>query len=347
MPTRQLGRSGLQVTQLCLGTMTWGSQNTQEEAFEQMDYALERGVTFWDTAEAYPVNPMNAETQGATETIIGNWFASRMRRCEITLATKVSGNGLQWVRDGNGFASDGISEAIEGSLKRLQTEYVDLYQMHWPQRGSYHFRQYWSYDPSHVETQQTIDLMGENLRTLGRLVKEGKVRQIGLSNDSVWGTMKWLQMAEAEGLPRMVSTQNEYSLLYRQHDTDWAELSHHEGVGLLSFSPLGAGLLTGKYLNGAIPKGSRLDINKTLGGRHVPSAHEAVAAYKKVADKHGLDLTQMSLAWCLTRPFMTSAIFGATTMDQLKTAIDAADVKLSDEVMDDIAATWRDHPWPM
>ncbi|MEN0087058.1 MAG: aldo/keto reductase [Pseudomonadota bacterium] len=347
MPTRRLGRTDLHVTQLCLGTMTWGSQNTQDEAFEQMDYALERGVTFWDTAEAYPVNPMSAETQGATETIIGNWFADRGRRDEVVLATKASGNGLSYVRDGKGFEGDRIAQALEGNLKRLQTDYVDLYQLHWPQRGSYHFRQSWSYDPSHVDTQETVDLMGENLRLLGRLVDEGKIRHIGLSNESVWGTAKWLQMAEAEGLPRMVSTQNEYSLLYRQHDTDWAELSHHEDVGLLSFSPLGAGLLTGKYLNGAIPKGSRLDINKTLGGRHVPSAHEAVAAYKAVADKHGLDLTQMSLAWCLTRPFMTSAIFGATTMEQLKTAIDSVDVTLSDDVMEDIAATWRQHSWPM
>lgn len=347
MKMNELGRTGLKVSELCLGSMTWGTQNTEAEGHEQIDYALDHEINFIDTAEMYPTTPLSKDTQGDTERIIGSWFAKTGRRSDVVLATKVSGSGYRNVRDGAPISPETIEVALEASLKSLQADYVDLYQLHWPNRGSYHFRQSWSFDPTGQNTSKTIDHMHSVLDALASHVKAGKIRAVGLSNESAWGTSQWLQLAEMHDLPRMASIQNEYSLLCRYFDLDLAELSHHEDVGLLSFSPLAAGMLTGKYRDGTRPQGSRADVsNASLGGRWKENAHKAVEAYAGVAKNHGIDLTQMSLAWCLSRPFMTSVIFGATSMSQLKNSVAASDLKLSQEVLNDIAEVYRDFPIP-
>lgn len=347
MKQNPLGRTGIMVSEICLGTMTWGSQNTEAEAHEQMDYALERGVNFFDTAELYPTTPCEAPTFGKTEEYMGTWLKQPGKREKVILASKVAGNGREWIRGGRDIDASGIREACENSLKRLQTDYIDLYQVHWPNRGTYHFRGVWGFDASKQDRQKTIDDLTLTLETLGDLVKEGKIRAIGLSNESAWGTQKYLSIAEEKGLPRVASIQNEYNLLYRNYDMDLAELSHHEDVGLLSYSPLATGLLTGKYLDGARPAGSRATINKDLGGRMQPLQEEPVRAYVELAKKYDLDPAQMAIAFCLTRPFMASVIIGATSMDQLKSCIDAADVTLSDEVLDGIANIYRRYPMPI
>ncbi|WP_208348583.1 aldo/keto reductase [Pseudaestuariivita rosea] len=346
MRMKELGRTGLKVSELCLGSMTWGSQNTLEEGHAQIDRSLDAGINFIDTAEMYPVNPVKAETIGRTEEIIGDWFAKTGRRDQVILATKHSGAGLMAVRDGAPITSDSIPKVIEGNLKRLQTDYIDLYQFHWPNRGSYHFRQNWGFDPSNQNKADTLAHIEEALEALQKEVDRGTIRHFGLSNDSAWGTSQWLRISEDKGLPRVVSMQNEYSLLCRHYDTDMSELSVNEDVGLLAYSPLAAGLLTGKYQGGAVPKGSRMDLNGNLGGRKTDNAFKAVDAYIAVAEKHGLDVTQMSLAWCRTRPFMCSAIFGATSMDQLEVALGSVDVELSDEVLTDIAAAHKAYGMP-
>ena len=346
MERRQLGRTGIEVSALCLGTMTWGTQNTVEEAHAQIERALDAGVDFMDTAEMYPVNPVSAETIGRTERIIGLWFERVARRDNVILATKHSGEGLGYVREGAPISPDTIPEAIEGSLRRLKTDYIDLYQFHWPNRGSYMFRQNWTYDPTGKDRAAIIQNMEDCLGALQREVERGTIRAFGLSNESAWGTAQWLAAAERTGGPRVASVQNEYSLLCRLYDTDMAELSVHEDVGLLSFSPLGAGYLTGKYQGGAVPKGSRMSLSPEMGGRKTDRVLGAVDAYLEIAGRHGLDPTQMALAWCLTRPFMCSVIFGATREDQLELALGAADVTLSDEVMAEIDAAHRAHPMP-
>lgn len=330
--------------------MTWGTQNTEAEGHEQIDFALDHGINFIDTAEMYPTTPLSKDTQGDTERIIGSWVAKSGRRDAVVLATKVSGSGYKNVRDGQPISPETIEIALHDSLKSMQTDYIDLYQLHWPNRGSYHFRQSWKFDATGQDTRQTREHMHEILESLAMHVKAGKIRAVGLSNESAWGTAQWLRASEDHDLPRMASIQNEYSLLCRYFDLDLAELCHHEGVGLLSFSPLAAGLLTGKYADcdgDERPKGSRADVsNASLGGRWWPAAHEAVSAYAGVAEKHGMDLTQMSLAWCLTRPFMASVIFGATSMAQLENSVAAAELSLSSEVMDDILAVYRKFPIP-
>lgn len=346
MQTRPLGRTGIEVSALCLGSMTWGAQNTPAEGHAQIDRALERGVNFIDTAEMYPTAPIRAETTGRTEEIIGEWLARTGRRQDVILATKHSGIGFANARDGAPISAATIPEAIEGSLGRLQTDHIDLYQFHWPNRGSYMFRQNWSFDPSGQDRAETLAHMEETLGALQREVEKGRIRAFGLSNESAWGTAQWLRLAEAGQGPRVASIQNEYSLMCRLYDTDLAELSVNEDVGLLAFSPLAAGLLSGKYQGGALPEGSRMTINTDLGGRKGPRAFEAVEAYLGVARKHGLDPVQMALAWCLTRPFMCSAIFGATSMDQLDLALGAAEITLGDEVLSDIDAAHRAHPMP-
>jgi len=346
MQKRPLGRTGIEVSALCLGSMTWGAQNTPEEGHAQIDRALERGVNFIDTAEMYPVAPVRAETTGRTEEIIGDWFARTGRRGEVVLATKHSGAGFSHARDGAPISAATIPGAVEGSLRRLQTDHIDLYQFHWPNRGSYMFRQNWSFDPSGQDRAATLAHMEEALGALQGEVDKGRIRAFGLSNESAWGTAQWLRLAEAGHGPCVASIQNEYSLMCRLYDTDLAELSVNEDVGLLAFSPLAAGLLTGKYQNGALPEGSRMTINTDLGGRRVPRAFAAVDAYLGVAAKHGLDPVQMALAWCLTRPFMCSAIFGATSMSQLDRALGAIEVSLGDEVLADLDAAHRAHPMP-
>ena len=244
--------------------MTWGTQNSAAEAQAQIEYALDHGVNFIDTAELYPATPMSAETTGRTEQIIGSWLQTSGRRDQIILATKVTGEGNANVQNGIDISPQKIRNSIEDSLRRLQTDTIDLYQLHWPNRGSYHFRNNWRYDPTSQNKQQTLDHIFAVLEYLGELVAAGTIRSIGLSNESCWGTSQFLQTAEANGFPRVVSLQNEYSLMYRTHDLDLAELSHNEQVGLLPFSPLACGMLTGKYENGARPDGSRLTINSDL-----------------------------------------------------------------------------------
>ncbi|GGD03125.1 aldo/keto reductase [Aureimonas glaciei] len=347
MKTRPLGRTGLNVSEICLGSMTWGSQNSEAEGHAQMDFAFDQGVNFIDTAEAYPTTPMAKETMGHTEAIIGTWLKASGNRDEVILATKIAGEGNDKIRDGGPITAAGIRVAVEDSLSRLGTDRIDLYQLHWPNRGSYHFRKSWTYDPSGQQPAAVLQNMEEVLEALGALVKEGKLLHVGLSNETVWGTAQFLSIAERTGLPRMASIQNEYSLMHRIFDLDWAELSLNEDVGLLAYSPLAAGLLTGKYSGGAIPAGSRGSINKGLGGRHTESAVGVADAYGAVARQHGLDLAQMALAFCLTRPFMTSVIIGATTPEQLANNIAALDVTLDAAVLDDIAAVHRCHPQPM
>jgi aryl-alcohol dehydrogenase-like predicted oxidoreductase len=346
MLRKPLGRTGIEVSALCLGSMTWGTQNTEAEGHGQIDIALDHGIDFIDTAEMYPVNPISPETTGVTESIIGTWFAKTGRRNDVILATKHSGAGFKGARGGAPISAETIPEAVEGSLKRLQTDVIDLYQFHWPNRGSYMFRQNWTYDPSSQNRADTLAHMEETLGALQREVEKGRIRAFGLSNESTWGTAQWLRIAENVGGPRVASIQNEYSLMCRLYDTDLAELSVNEDVGLLAFSPLAAGFLTGKYQGGQIPERSRMSIVDNLGGRRTDRAYAAVDAYVAVAQKHGLDPTQMALAWCLTRPFMCSAIFGATTDAQLKVAIGAGDMVLSQEVLDDLDVAHRAHPMP-
>jgi len=347
MQYRKLGKTDLSVSQQCLGTMTWGTQNTAQDAFEQIDCARDAGINFLDTAEMYPVTPMSEETQGRSEEILGEWNKHSGKRSDIIIATKVTGKGPKWIDKGRAINGDKIRKAVEGSLKRLQTDYIDVYQLHWPNRDTYHFRKVWNFDPSNQTHEHMKQYVLDTLRTCQDLIKEGKIRHIGLSNESTWGTAKFLSIAENENLPRVVSVQNEYNLLCRSFDIDFSELSHNEDVGLLAFSPLAAGILTGKYANGAIPEGSRRSIQAELGGRYSERVAEATSAYTKLAKKFELTPAVLALAFCQSRPFMTSAIIGATTMEQLKVNLSAADVVLNEEQLAEIAELRRDYPMPM
>lgn len=347
MKMNRLGRTDILVSEICLGTMTWGSQNSAEEAFAQMDYALEHGVNFFDTAELYPTTPLSAETYADTERLMGDWFEKTGKRDQVVLATKVAGPGRPYIREGKPITGAVVKEALDASLKRLKTDYVDLYQIHWPNRGHFHFRGAWNYNPYKQDKAQAAADIAEILEALGDCVKAGKLKAFGLSNETTWGTQKYLSLAEAKGLPRVATIQNEYNLLYRHYDLDLAELSHHEDVGLLAYSPLAGGILSGKYLEGQKPAGSRGSINGDIGGRLVPQQQAATRAYVDLAKSHGLDPSAMALAFCLTRPFMASVIIGATTMDQLKVNIGAADLKLLDDVMAEIAKIHREYPMPI
>ena len=347
MNRRPLGRTGIEVSRICLGSMTWGSQNSEAEGHEQMDYAVEHGVNFFDTAEMYPTTPMSRDTFGRTEEIIGTWLKKSGKRGDVVVATKITGEGSSMVRGGAAISSQTMVEAVEDSLTRLRTDYIDLYQLHWPNRGSYHFRQSWKFDPSAQKTGETLDHIHDVLEAAQKLIETGKIRAIGLSNESAWGTAQFIRIAEQNGLPRVASIQNEYSLLQRLFDLDLAELSHHEDVGLMAFSPLAAGMLSGKYADGAIPAGSRRSLNSVLGGRWSDHSVPVVEKYVAIAKRHGLDPAQMALAYCLTRPFMMSVIIGATSMEQLENNIDAEALSLSEAVMNDIAEVHRNHPIPM
>ncbi|MFC6637585.1 aldo/keto reductase [Sulfitobacter sp. JBTF-M27] len=346
MKMNKLGGSDLEVSELCLGSMTWGTQNTAEEAHKQIDRALDASINFIDTAEMYPVNPVSAETTGRTERIIGLWFERGTQRGDVVLATKHSGAGMAHVRDGAPISSKTIAETVEGSLRRLKTDYIDLYQFHWPNRGSYMFRQNWTFDPSDQNRAETMAHMEDAMGALQDEVKRGTIRHFGLSNESAWGLTQWAQVAKNVGGPRPISVQNEYSLMCRMADTDVAEACINERIDMFAFSPLATGLLTGKYQGGQVPEGSRLSLNADLGGRKTKRAFEAVDAYLKVARDHELDPVHMALAWCCQRPFMGSVIFGATRMDQLETAIGAADVTLSDEVLTALDEVNKAHPMP-
>ncbi|SPF78077.1 aldo/keto reductase [Pseudoprimorskyibacter insulae] len=345
MKMNPLGQSGLMVSELCLGTMTYGNQTALEDAHEQIELAFDAGINFMDTAEMYPVNPVRAETVGLTEEVIGKWFAKTGRRKDWILATKHSGAG-SLARDGEPISGETIGRTIEASLRRLQTDHIDLYQFHWPNRGSYAFRKNWAYNPSSQDRQRTMDHMADCLKALQEQVDKGNIGHFGLSNESAWGTTMWLRVAEQMGGPRVQSVQNEYSLMCRLADIDLAEVLCNENVGLLPYSPLAAGLLTGKYQNGQVPEGSRMAGTGDLGGRRTDRAFETVAAYQAVADKFGLDLVQMSIAFSVQRPFVASSIFGATTTPQLKRILDGAGMRLSDEVMDALNEVHKAHPMP-
>lgn len=342
MQYRKLGRTNLDVSLIGLGTMTWGKQNTQADGFEQMDYALERGINFFDTAEMYAIPP-SPETYGTTETIIGNWFQERGNRDKVILATKITGPGLAWIRDGDIINRDNVIRAVEDSLTRLKTDYIDLYQMHWPNRGSYHFGKTWGFAPK-FDAQQEQDNFLEVLKTYQELIQQGKIRHVGLSNETAWGTQKWLQLAEQHELPRMASIQNEYSLLCRYFEPDLSEIALAEDCGLLAWSPLTRGIISGKYLNGAKPAGARLTIETRAEHRNGPILDAAVERYIALANEHDLDVCQMALAFVNQQPFVTSNLIGATSMEQLKTNIDSIDVSLSDEVLAGIEAIRREYP---
>ena len=346
MKYNKLGNSNIEVSDICLGTMTWGTQNSEAEGHAQMDYAFEHGVNFFDVAEMYPANPISAETRGRTEEISGSWFKASGKRDGVVLATKVTGEGIEWIQGGAPISAQKIRTSIEGSLKRLQIDCIDLYQLHWPNRGSYHFRQSWEFDPTGQNREETRTNIYEILEALKALIDAGKIRQIGLSNESCWGTSQFLQIAEDNGFPRVVSIQNEYSLMYRSYDLDLAELSHNENVGLIPFSPLACGLLSGKYQGKQKPPGSRMTISPDLNGRVTENSLLATDAYVSIAQKHNLDPSQMAIAFCNQRPFVTSSIIGATSIDQLAINIGASDITLSDEVLDDIQQAYRQYPMP-
>lgn len=345
MKMNPLGRTGLSVSEFCLGTMTFGTQTPPEEGHAQIERALDAGINFVDTAEMYPVNPVRKDTIGRTEEIIGDWFARSGRRDEVILATKHSGAGSQ-ARDGAPISSKSIPGTLEGSLKRLKTDHIDLYQFHWPNRGSYMFRKNWTYDPSSQNRDETIAHMEDCLGALQREVERGTIRAFGLSNESAWGTTQWIETARRVGGPRVASLQNEYSLMCRMADTDVAEMCVNEDVGLLPFSPLACGLLSGKYSGGAVPEDSRMTLNPDLGGRMNDRVLGVADVYVRIAKEHGIDPVHMAFAWSARRPFVASSIFGATTMAQLEHALGAVEVTLSDELLTALDAAHRAHPMP-
>lgn len=348
MEYSKLGSSGLKVSRVCLGTMTWGNQNTEAEGHEQMDYAVEKGINFFDTAEMYAVPP-SAETYGKTETIIGTWFKKTGKRKDIVLASKIAGPGQDYVREGkNKIDAKNVTAAIDASLKRLQTDYIDVYQLHWPNRPFPHFgrNNAGEIDFTAANTKREVDSFLEVLSALGKAVAEGKIRYAGLSNDTPWGIMKYVQLAEEHKLPRMTSIQVEFNLLKRSDDPYMAEICVHEEVAYLPWSPLGGGVISGKYLGGVRPAKSRWAVDPRVPFRDTPDAQEAVRGYMDVAKKHGLDVCQMALKFCDMQSFVTSTIIGATTMDQLKTDIAAFDLTLSADVMKDIDDVYRKYPIP-
>ena len=335
MKYNTLGTSDIPISRICLGTMTWGEQNTQSEAFAQMDFALDQGVNFWDTAELYAVPP-RAETYGHTETMIGNWLAKHKRRSDIVLASKIAGPSTfsTHIRGGlTQFNRQHLEQALENSLKRLQTDYLDLYQLHWPERSTNFFGQLNFKPPEHKE--ETTDFE-ETLEVLTKLVKAGKIRQIGLSNETAWGTMKYLQITERLGLEKIVTIQNPYSLLNRSYEIGLAEVAYQENVGLLAYSPLGFGALSGKYLNNQLPKNSRLDRFPSYDRYMNANAVLATQAYADLAHAHQLTPTQLALAFVNQQPFVKSNIIGATNLEQLAENISSINVELSPEILDEI-----------
>jgi aryl-alcohol dehydrogenase-like predicted oxidoreductase len=335
MEYRQLGKTDLSVSVICLGTMTFGEQNTEADGHEQMDYALEQGVNFFDTAEMYSV-PAKKETRGSTERIIGTWFKKTGNRDKIVLASKVSGpfGAYEHPRGNLNFSKAQIHEALEDSLSRLQTDHIDLYQLHWPERKMNMFgKRGFTYDPNDAWE----DNFNEVLHTLDGLIKEGKIRHIGVSNEAPWGLMRFLQESDKHDLPRVVSIQNPYSLLNRLFEVGLAEVALREKVGLLAYSPLAFGRLSGKFNRpGEDLSKARITLYKQYARYNSPQCLEAVEAYLKIAETHGLSLAHLALAYVNSRPFLTSNIIGATTMAQLKENIGSIDVKLSEEVLKEI-----------
>jgi len=338
MRYRKLGNTNIDVSVICLGTMTFGEQNSEKDGFEQMDYAIDRGVNFIDTAEMYAV-PTRAETYGKTEEIVGNWIKSKKNRDKIILATKIASksSGLSWVREGGkklSFNKKNVNAAIEASLKRLKTDYVDLYQLHWPERNVPKFGVMdFEYDPNDNEW-TAIEEVLENLK---QLIDQGKVRYVGVSNETPWGVMKFMQVAKEKKLPIMVSIQNVYNLVNRVFDIANSEVSLRENCGLLAYSPLAGGRLSGKYLNDQNPKNARYTLFSSIFERHrTPRGEVAISKYVNLANKYNIAPSTFANAFVNDRPFVTSNIIGATTMDQLKENIDSIDIKLSDEILREI-----------
>ena len=342
MNYKKLGNTDLEVSTICLGTMTWGEQNTQNEAFEQMDFALDKGVNFWDTAELYSVPPKE-ETFGHTEIIIGNWFKERNKREKIILATKVAGPARSYIRNGeNNYTIQNITKALDGSLKRLQTDYIDLYQLHWPERNVNNFGRL-----NYIHKENNWNEFEDVLENLKKFIDQGKIREIGLSNETPWGVSKYLEISKQKKLPRMMSIQNPYSLLNRTYEVGLSEISIRDKIGLLAYSPLASGFLTGKYRNNSLPKNSRIERDGDFWTRYnKPNRNNAIEEYYKISEKYSLDMAQMSIKFCEIQDFMTSVIIGATTMDQLKTNIESVNVNLSDDVIEEINKIQTIYPNP-
>ena len=344
-----LGDCDLSVSRVCLGSMTWGVQNNQADADAQIDYALAQGVNFIDTAEMYAIPPRE-ETYGKTESIIGNWLSRHpTKREDIVLATKIAGPGFSYIRDGAPITGDNVIKAVDSSLQRLQTDYIDLYQLHWPNRAIAHFGNQWPNgmpflgqdSESHIA--QKLDI----LEGLQKCIKSGKIRHCGLSDDSPWGISQYLRLSEQHNLPKMVSIQNEFSLL---HAKDWPYLIEqcvNENIAYLPWSPLATGALSGKYLGGARPEGSRWTISQRNGlFRDTPLAQQAVAKYQDIAQRHNITTAQLALAWCNQVDGVTSTIIGATTMEQLKENVAAFSKPLSEEILTDINTVFKRYPVP-
>ena len=334
MNYKKLGNTDLDVSTICLGTMTWGEQNTQEEGFEQMDYALEKGINFFDAAEMYP-SPCRKETYGETEKVIGNWLSERKNRDKIILASKISGPGMDYIRGGGlQFSEKNISLAIENSLKRLKTDYIDLYQLHWPERKTNFFGRL-GYE--HREDSNEWNDFEKILIVLENFIKEGKIRYVGLSNETSWGLLKFLEVSKLKKLPKMMSVQNAYNLLCRTYEIGLAEISIREKSGLLAYSPLAGGFLTGKYRNKNSPENSRQKLFAEYYTRYSkPYAAEVIEKYFNISKKFDLNFAQMSIKFCEIQKFITSTIIGATTMEQLKTNIESVNVNLDKEVIKEI-----------
>jgi len=344
MKYTRLPHTDIKVSKICLGTMTWGRQNNEEEGHEQMDYAFDQGINFFDTAELYPIPPKK-EIYAVTEEIIGNWFKKTGNRDKVVLATKIAGKAdfTKHIRT-TGFSKDSIISAVEGSLKRLQTDYIDLYQLHWPDRNTNFFGQR-GFNSHSIDPWE--DNMYQILETLRDLVKEGKIRNVGLSNETPWGTMRYLEESKVhQSLPRMLTVQNPYSLLNRLFEIGLSEVSMRENIGLLAYSPMAFGVLSGKYLDEVKPGKGRLTLFPHYDRYSGETATEATKRYNELAASHGLSLAQMSLAFVNTRPFVTSNIIGATTMEQLKENIASIEVDLTDEVLDGIEAIHNTIPNP-
>lgn len=332
MKYHKLPHSSLEVSKICLGTMTYGEQNSKQDAFDQLDYAVERGVNFIDTAEMYPVPPKQ-KTQGLTESYIGDWLSHSDKRQKVIVATKVAGpRNVPYIRDNMSLDRRNIHQAIDDSLTRLRTDYIDLYQLHWPQRKTNCFGQL---NYPYPEGNEEVTLI-ETLEALNELIKAGKIRYIGVSNETPWGVMTLLKLAEKHDLPRIVSIQNPYNLLNRSFEVGLSEISHHEGVDLLAYSPLAFGCLSGKYLNGQKPAGARCSLFERFVRYFTPQGIEATQAYVDLAHKHDLDPAQMALAFVNQRPFVASNIIGATNLTQLKSNIDSIDVTLSNELLEEL-----------
>ena len=343
MKFKKLGTTNLDVSLICLGTMTWGTQNSEKDAFEQMDYSVSAGINFFDTAEIYSVPP-NSDSYGKTEVMIGNWFQKRKNRDKIILASKVAGPGCDWIRGGgNNFNEKKIGEAIEGSLKRLKTDYIDLYQLHWPERSTNFFGRR---DYSINESEGDWHSFESILDALQKFIKSGKIRYIGMSNETPYGLSKYIELSKSKNLPRMMSVQNPYNLVNRTYEIGMSEISIREKCGLLVYYPLAAGALSGKYRNGQMPKNSRQALFKGWQRHLNPLAMKAYDEYFKLAKDHNLTMVQLAQSFVNSRPFVTSNIIGATTMEQLKENIDSVDIELSDEIMEKINQIHNNNPNP-